>query len=136
MVLRFFTGRPTSFIGAFAVWAMTVGMSLVLPGNGFELSPAWASLQVFQVQDHVWGSVMMLNGMIILYTMRLTNKVVISSVSLVSAIMWLLLGMSMVVNAYKAGFLSVVGAFSVWCALQALIDMDQWVIFQVREDHV
>lgn len=128
LLTRLFRTDPSTFTGAFAAWSMTVGVSLLGPGNTFELSPSWASLQAFHATDKDWGVLMLVDGILLLFALRVQRIPYRVGICLFSAIMWFLIGISMIYNAYLlSNTISIVGTFSVWCALQAWIAVDLWV---------
>jgi hypothetical protein len=128
LLTRLFRTDPSTFTGAFAAWSLTVGTSLLGPGKTFELSPAWATLQAMHGTDKDWGAMMIADGLLLLVALRLQRIPFRVGICLFSAIMWMLLGISMVYNGYvRGGFISIVGVFSIWCSIQAWIAVDLWV---------
>lgn len=118
--------EPSTMVVSFVAWSTVVGVSLVVPGNAFELSPAWSSLQAIHASDREWGVAMMVDALLLCISLRMRTIPYRAAITVFSAIMWTLLGISMVWNAWSAGFVSIAGVYSVWCALQALLCVGKW----------
>lgn len=125
---------PTTFVITFGMWCMICGVSLILPGNLFEYSPAWASLQAIHADDTTWGWAMAIDGMLLVASARMNKVPQRAAISAFSAIMWFLLGVSMLVDAYKSGFISIVGAYAVWGAVCCIFAVERWVYDTVGSD--
>lgn len=120
--------EPNTFGVAFAVWAVIVGASLVVPGNAFDLSPAWDSLQHIHASDAEWGWIMLSDAILMFVSLRLPTIPYKAAIIIFSSILWATLGLSMIVNAWRASFLSIAGCFSLWCSFQALLSVGQWLV--------
>jgi hypothetical protein len=128
LLRRLISPDPNTFGFAFSVWAAIVGISLLTPGNAFDFSPAWASLQQIHATDQEWGVAMMVDSILLFCTIRMQKFPFRAAIAISSSVMWTLLGVSMIFNGWKAGFVSVVGAYSVWCSILTLLAVGQWII--------
>lgn len=119
---------PITFVLCHAVWSMICGLSLALPGDAWSYNPAWSTLQAFQVPDTAWGVLMILDSIALLFAIRSSSMAYRSAVTIVSGIMWFLLGVSIVVTSFMHfNHLSAVGAFSVVGSLFCIIAVGGWV---------
>lgn len=118
---------PTTFIVGFGAWAIICGICLLLPGNAFDYAPAWSSLQAIHADDTSWGVAMLLDGLLLILSIRLRRIPQRASIAGFSAIMWVVLGGSMVFSAWNAGVTSIVGLYSIWGGLCCLQSVEQWV---------
>lgn len=124
---RAFRSNPTGFISTFGVWSLIVGVSLTMPGDVFETAPQWRSLQLIYARDMEWGVFMIGMGVLLLLSIRMEKIPQRASIALVCAVVWALIGCSMLVNGLKFHIFSIVGAFSVWCALNGMLAVELWV---------
>lgn len=128
LIKQLFSTDPSTFIGAFGMWAIIVGASVAGPGDTFALSPAWLALSHVSDKENMWGWLMIVNGLLLLASLRMSRIPQRASIALVSAVMWFVLGTSMVLNAWVyGGFFSIAGSYSVWCSIQAMVAVEQWV---------
>src|SRR3712207_865473 len=130
--MRTFLGRiktdPTTFVITHAAWSFICGLSLILPGAAWNYNKAWATLQAIHVDDSAWGVMMLIDAALLLVSIRWTDVAYRSAVSLVSSIMWMLLGISIVVTSWwQSQQLSVIGTFSVVISLVSLAAVSGWV---------
>lgn len=120
---------PTTFILGYGAWAIICGICLLLPGNTFDYSPAWSRLQAIHADDTSWGVAMLLDGIMLILSIRLRRVPQRASIAGFSGIMWVLLGGSMVLSAWIAGITSIIGFYSVWGGLCCLMAVEQWVYY-------
>lgn len=120
---------PTTFIVGFGSWAIICGICLLLPGNMFDYTPAWSSLQAIRADDTAWGVAMLLDGIALVTSIRLRKVPQRASIAGFSAVMWILLGGSMVFSAYSAGITSIIGFYSIWGGFCCLLAVEQWVYY-------
>jgi len=125
---RLFQTDPSTFTGAFGMWALVMGIALAGPGEAFGNGPSFNAMQsVYGVENH-WGWLMIVDGVSLIASLRMSRVPQRAAISLISAMMWFSMGVSMLVSAWTAsGFLSVLGAYSIWCSIQALLAVEQWV---------
>lgn len=118
---------PTTFIAAFSMWAMLCGFSLILPGNIFERTNIYQSLDAILPQDYLWGWAMFLDGAALQVSIFIHRVSVKSSVAAFSAVLWMMLGSLIMMSAWANHFFSVSGAFSIWGALGCFLAITQWI---------
>lgn len=75
-----------------------------------------------------WGWAMLVDSLLLIIGLRLKRIPQRAAINVFSAVMWALLGSSMVANAWKMGFISIVGAYSIWCSVQVLLTVGKWLV--------
>lgn len=130
LLKRMFLADPSTFTAAFAVWTICVGATVAGPGESFIRFPFLASLERIYPHENFWGWLMIINGVLLLWSIRLPVIPFRAMISLVSAVLWLMLGVSMIINTWiQEGRFSTAGTYSVWCAIQSLVAVEQWVVY-------
>lgn len=118
---------PTTFIISFGAWAVICGLGLLLPGNAFDYTPAWSRLQAIHADDTAWGVAMVLDGLLLVVSVRMRRLPQRASIAGFSAVMWGLLGASMIASAYQGGVTTIIGMYSLWGAFCCTLAIGQWV---------
>lgn len=134
LLYRLTKSDPTTFVGTFGMWSLICGIALLLPGNVFDYSPAWNALQVIHADDSAWGWAMVADGLLLIASIRMAKVPQRAAISAFSAVMWSLLGVSMVVDGYKAGFVSIIGGYSIWGSICCVVAVEQWVRYPLGGD--
>lgn len=124
---RAFKSNPTGFISTFGVWSLSVGGSLLAPNDAFETSPAWRSLQLIYARDTEWGILMLIIGLLLLVSIRMNKIPHRAAIALSSAIVWGIIGVSMIANGLSNHIVPIVGVFSLWCSINGLLAVELWV---------
>jgi hypothetical protein len=127
LLRRAMRSDPTTFVVAFGVFATICGITLLLPGNAFDFTPAWSSLQALHADDTMWGVVMFLDGLLLIISIRMAKVPQRAAIAAFSAVMWGLLGASMVISAYQRGITSIIGWYAIFGAIWCLVAVGQWV---------
>lgn len=75
---------------------------------------------------------MLADSLLLVIGLRLKKIPQRAAINVFSAVMWALLGSSMIGNAWKMGFISIVGVYSLWCSVQVLLTVGKWL---VQDEH-
>lgn len=118
---------PTTFIGAFAMWALMCGMSLVLPGDVFGQVQSYNLMEYVYPHELRWGYLMIVNGVLLVASLFTSSIAFRCAIAGGSAALWTFCGVLMCVASYQAGWFSIVGGYSLWGALGCLVAIEQWI---------
>lgn len=119
--------NPSAFIFSFGAWAIICGAALVSPLSVFDYHPSWSSLQAIHADERAWGVLMIVDGLMLMISLKLRKLPTRASIAAFSAIMWFLLGVSLVGTGIERGTTSIVGMYSIWGALSCIAAIEQWV---------
>ena len=124
---------PTSFIGAFSMWAIMCGVQLLWPGDVASTLPHFRLMHELYHDDRAWGIIMLIDGLLLQFSLFLPKRhggACRSAIAGASACLWMGLGMLMVLSAWRAGYFTVVGAFSVWGGVGCFMAITQWIYIE------
>lgn len=124
---KLYRADPTLFVFHYGVWCIVCGVSLLMPGNVFDFSPAWQQLQAIHADDTAWGWLMVANGLLQLASIRMRRIPYRAAISVTTAIIWFPIGISLCVSSYRTGFASIVGLYSLVGAVGSIFAVEQWV---------
>lgn len=124
---RIYHADPTLFVFNFGVWSIVCGVSLLLPGNIFDFSPAWNQLHAIYADDTAWGALMVASGLLQIASIRMHRIPHRASIALSTAILWFPLGFSLCISSYRGGFASIVGIYCIVGAIGCVCAVEQWV---------
>ncbi len=119
---------PTTFVTSFAVWAMCMGVGLVVTNDFYALSPSWVIVQHYIPNDTVLGWMMLVDSVLLLLAVRFQRESYRTVITLCSSLLWGLLGMAVLLAAYRNHIASPTGLFCVWCSLQGLFAVGRWTV--------
>lgn len=120
---------PTTFIGTFAAWAISCGCSLLFTDDGLARSPVWTGLREISPSETLWGSLMVADGLLLFVAIRARRIPFRAAITLFSATLWLLIGVSITITGYRIGLFTVVGPFSIWCGVLAWFAVTRWMVY-------
>lgn len=118
---------PMTPILWFGVWSVVNGIGLMWPGSMFNVNKTWARLQAIHASDFEWGVLMFIIGVALIASLYIRSMALRSTICLFASVMWGLLGLSMVVSGYDYGIFSIIGLYSLWCAINAILAMSWWI---------
>ncbi len=118
---------PTTFVGAFGMWGILCGISIVLPDDVFGKVSAYDTMNMIYPHENMWGMVMLLDGIMLQLSVLVKRVPFRSSIAAFSAVLWMMLGSLMLFSAWAHGYFSVVGGFSVWGAIGCFMAIEQWI---------
>jgi hypothetical protein len=127
LLRRLATRDPTTFIGTFAAWALSLGLGLILTHDAFSYNPAWDGLRSINPRDTIWGIVFVADGLLLLLALRASKLPHRAAITLFSSVMWCLVATSMLYCSIRAGIFSSVGTFSLWCSVQGGMAVERWI---------
>lgn len=128
MLSRNVTRRdPSTFIASFGMWSIICALSLLLPGNVFHQTNVYASMENIYPSDFWWGIAMLLVGVALQVSIFVRSVSFKSTVAAFAAVFWMMVGSLMLFSAASQGFLTIVGAYSVWGAVGCFLAITQWV---------
>ncbi len=117
---------PGTFVLAFAAWATVNGISLVLPGNAFQLEPSYGEVVRSGVADIWWGTGMLVDAALLALTVGWGSAGLRAFSAVASASLWFSYGVLLLGSAARAGLLSGVGAYDVLDAIGLAVAGAQW----------
>ncbi len=117
---------PGTFVASFGSWAALNGLSLVLPGDAFELNPIYRELAGIGMADTWWGLAMVVDAAALFATVGRCPLGLRVGVALVSSAFWAFVGLLILVGAARAGLLSAAGGMDVLGAVGLTATGTQW----------
>lgn len=102
---------PSSFVCAFALWAFLNGFSLLATTNSFHKSPIYRVMADFDVDDNLVGATMLIDGLLLLYSIVARAPVVRAGIAYMSGIAWFIWGCLLGLGAWSADLVS---AAAIW----------------------
>lgn len=107
---------PSSFVLAFAAWSALNGASLLLTHDTFAKSPVYSLVAQFQVDDNLVGATMVLDGLLLCYSIIAPSPAVRASIAYLSGIVWFLWGCLLGLGGWSVGLIS---SAALWIVLSA-----------------
>jgi hypothetical protein len=122
-----FRRDPGTFVLAFAAWATVNGISLVLPGNAFQLNPIYGEVARLGIADTWWGLGMLADAALLAVTVGWGSAGLRAFSAIASASLWFSYGALLLGSAAYAGLLSGSGAYDLLGSLGLAVAGAQWV---------
>ena len=117
---------PTSFIEATGVWAAINAFAVVLSGPSLYSRPGFLVLRELHIPREMLIGVFIGDAASILVSVLMQSLPFRATVTLMSAILWLLYGLASLYSFYHLGIISISGMWSVACGLGCLNAVSQW----------
>ncbi len=114
------------FVLAFAAWATVNGISLVLPGDAFQLNPIYGEVARLGVADTWWGIGMLIDAALLTLTVGWGSAGLRAFSAIASAPLWFSYGVPLLGSAVHVGLLSAGGAYDLLGALGLAVAGAQW----------
>lgn len=124
---------PVTFISAFSMWSVLCGVQMLWPGDVSHVLPHWSFIYEMYDSESAWGAVMLLDGFLLQLSLFLPKRgggACRSAIAGGSACLWIGLGMLMCLSAWKVGYFTVVGAFSIWGGIACFMAITQWIYIE------
>ncbi len=117
---------PGTFVLAFAGWATVNGISLMLPGNAFQLNPIYGDVTRLGVADSWCGAGMLVDAALLALTVGWGSAGLRAFSAVASASLWFSYGVLLLGSAAHAGLLSGGGAYDILGAIGLAVAGAQW----------
>jgi hypothetical protein len=124
---------PSMYIASFGIFAIICGFNLLMPGNTFDYSPAWDRLRDWHANDTAWGVLMLLDGLMMIISIRMRAVPWRAAIIGLSGLIWIFLGATMVISAYRQGITTIIGMYAIAGAIGCVIALEQLLHYPADE---
>lgn len=112
------------------MWAILCGVQLLWPGDVSATLPHFRLMHELYANEATWGYVMLADGILLQASLLLPKKhsgACRSAIAGGSACLWVGMGMLMVLSAWRNGYFTLVGTFSMWGGVGCFMAITQWI---------
>lgn len=108
---------PTIFIAMFALWMALQGVSLLAPGNVFDLAPSYSLARDLGLNEDLVGVAMLVNAAALAWSLGDRPPHVRAWLAFMSGALWIFWALLMLFSGFRAGLLSGAGVWTIAAAV-------------------
>jgi hypothetical protein len=119
---------PTALVAAFSVYALFYGVSLLLPGDSFDISPVYSVVRELPVSEPLAGAGMLADAVLLFVCLGWrTSTTFRALVSIGTGAGWFFWGVLLVLGGLRVGYFAPGGGWTMICSLLVMQATAGWV---------
>jgi hypothetical protein len=128
---------PTDLVFAFAVYAIFYGISLLLPGDSFDVSPIYSVARELGIPEVATGAGMLLDALLLFVCLGWGGRItptIRALISLATSMGWFFWGGLLLLGGFRVGYFAPGGAWICVVAILIMQATSRWAT-PGHEDH-